>query len=47
MLQRTNPVEAERMLKLAQQIVNQKWDIYEQMATSSGSQFHPDANLSS
>jgi pyruvate-ferredoxin/flavodoxin oxidoreductase len=47
MLQRTNPAEAERMLKLAQQIVNQKWDIYEQMATSSGSQFHPDANLSS
>ena len=46
MLQRTNPVEAERMLKLAQQIVNQKWAIYEQMATSSGSQFHPDANLS-
>jgi pyruvate-ferredoxin/flavodoxin oxidoreductase len=46
MLQRTNSVEADRMLKLAQQIVNQKWDIYEQMATSSGSQFHPDANLS-
>ncbi len=45
MLQRTNPDEAERMLNLAQQIVNQKWDIYEQMATSSGSQFHPDANL--
>ncbi len=45
MLQRTNPDEAERMLRLAQQIVNQKWDIYEQMATSSGSQFHPDANL--
>ncbi|MDO9103811.1 MAG: pyruvate:ferredoxin (flavodoxin) oxidoreductase [Methylovulum sp.] len=45
MLQRTNPDEAERMLDLAQQIVNQKWGIYEQMATSSGSQFHPDANL--
>jgi pyruvate-ferredoxin/flavodoxin oxidoreductase len=45
MLERTNPVEADRMLKLAQQIVNQKWDIYEQMATSSGSQFHPDAHL--
>jgi pyruvate-ferredoxin/flavodoxin oxidoreductase len=45
MLQRINPDEAERMLKLAQQIVNQKWAIYEQMATRSGSQFHPDANL--
>jgi len=45
MLQRTNPDEAERMLKLAQQIVNQKWEIYEQMATRTGSQFHPDANL--
>ncbi len=44
MLQRTNPAEADRMLKLAQQIVNQKWEIYEQMATRSGSQFHPDAN---
>ncbi|MDP2904001.1 MAG: pyruvate:ferredoxin (flavodoxin) oxidoreductase [Methylovulum sp.] len=45
MLQRTNPDEAERMMTLAQQIVNQKWEIYEQMATSSGRQFHPDANL--
>ena len=43
MLQRTNPDEAEHMLKLAQQVVNQKWDIYEQMATRPGSQFHPDA----
>jgi pyruvate-ferredoxin/flavodoxin oxidoreductase len=33
------------MLNLAQQIVNQKWEIYEQMATRSGSQFHPDANF--
>ncbi|NOT12501.1 MAG: pyruvate:ferredoxin (flavodoxin) oxidoreductase [Methylococcaceae bacterium] len=46
MLERTNPAEAERMMKMAQQIVEQKWGIYEQMATSSGSQFHPDANLS-
>ena len=45
MLQRTNPDEAERMMTMAQQIVSQKWDIYEQMATSSGSQFHPDANI--
>ncbi len=45
MLQRTNPEEADRLLKLAQQIVNQKWEIYEQMATRSGNQFHPDANI--
>jgi pyruvate-ferredoxin/flavodoxin oxidoreductase len=45
MLQRTNPEQAEHMLNLAQQIVNQKWEIYEQMATRSGSQFHPDANF--
>ncbi len=44
MLQRTNPEEAAHMMTLAQQIVNQKWDIYEQMAARSGSQFHPDAN---
>ncbi|MGR8998583.1 MAG: pyruvate:ferredoxin (flavodoxin) oxidoreductase [Gammaproteobacteria bacterium] len=45
MLQRTNPNEAERMLNMAQQIVNQKWEIYEQMATRSSSQFHPDASF--
>ncbi|GAB4265435.1 MAG: pyruvate:ferredoxin (flavodoxin) oxidoreductase [Methylomicrobium sp.] len=43
MLQRTNPGEAEHMLKLAQQVVNQKWEVYEQMATRPGSHFHPDA----
>ena len=43
MLQRTNPDEADHLLKLAQQVVNQKWEIYEQMATRSGSHFHPDA----
>ncbi|MDO8939804.1 MAG: pyruvate:ferredoxin (flavodoxin) oxidoreductase [Methylicorpusculum sp.] len=46
MLQRTNPDDADRMLELAQQLVNQKWDIYEQMATRKGSQFHPDATFS-
>ncbi|WP_305908934.1 pyruvate:ferredoxin (flavodoxin) oxidoreductase [Methylomarinum sp. Ch1-1] len=43
MLQRTNPDEAEYLLQLAQQVVNQKWDDYEQMATRPGSHFHPDA----
>ncbi|MGY6274779.1 hypothetical protein [Methylomonas sp. MgM2] len=45
MLQRTNPDEAEHLLQPTQQLVNQKWDIYGQMATRSGSQFHPDAAI--
>jgi pyruvate-ferredoxin/flavodoxin oxidoreductase len=46
MLQRTNPQEADRMMELAQQLVNQKWEVYEQMANRSGSQFNPDATFS-
>jgi len=45
MLQRTNPEKAEQMLKLAQQVVHQKWEIYERMALGSGSHYHPDASL--
>jgi len=45
MLQRTNPEKAEQMLKLAQQVVDQKWKVYEQMATQTGGQFQPDATL--
>lgn len=44
MLSRTNPEQAEHMMDMAQQVVNQKWLVYEQMATQSGSDFHPDAN---
>jgi pyruvate-ferredoxin/flavodoxin oxidoreductase len=43
MLVRTNPVEAERLMKLAQQVVYQKWEIYEEMATRGAERFHPDA----
>jgi len=43
MLARTNPEEAERLMKLAQEAIYQKWDVYEEMATRSGSSFHPDA----
>ena len=46
MLKRTNPESAERMLVLAQEVVNQKWEVYEEMATRSGRHFHPDATLS-
>ncbi|OUD12314.1 pyruvate:ferredoxin (flavodoxin) oxidoreductase [Thioflexithrix psekupsensis] len=43
MLVRSNPVEAARLLSLAQAVVKQKWAIYEEMATRDGSHFHPDA----
>jgi pyruvate-ferredoxin/flavodoxin oxidoreductase len=46
MLTRTNPAEAERLMKLAQEVVNQKWSIYEEMATRSAESFHPDARRS-
>jgi len=45
MLQRTNPAHAEKMLKLAQQVVDQKWQVYEKMAIQTGGQFQPDATL--
>jgi pyruvate-ferredoxin/flavodoxin oxidoreductase len=43
MLTRTNPVEAERLMTMAQEVVHQKWSIYEEMATRSAAGFHPDA----
>ncbi len=45
MLKRTNPESAEWMLVLAQEVVNQKWNVYEEMATRSGRHFHPDATM--
>jgi pyruvate-ferredoxin/flavodoxin oxidoreductase len=47
MLSRTHPAESEHLLTLAQQAVKQKWDIYEDMASRSGSHFHPDASVKS
>jgi len=43
MLTRTNPAEAERLMTMAQEVVHQKWSIYEEMATRSAAGFHPDA----
>ena len=43
MLSRVHPAESERLLGMAQQVVDQKWEIYEEMASRSGSHFHPDA----
>ncbi|MGI9211397.1 MAG: thiamine pyrophosphate-dependent enzyme, partial [Methylococcaceae bacterium] len=42
MLGRNQPEAYARMMTLAQQVVWQKWDVYEEMATRSGSHFHPD-----
>ncbi|MBK6885873.1 MAG: pyruvate:ferredoxin (flavodoxin) oxidoreductase [Tetrasphaera sp.] len=43
MLRQTAPEEAERLLGLAQNAVDQRWAVYEEMATRGASQFIPDA----
>lgn len=43
MLVQSDPAEAERMLELAQQNVNQRWSTYEEMATRSAADFASDA----
>ena len=45
MLSRTNPKESERLMAMAQQVVEQKWQIYEEMASRNGTRFHPDASV--
>jgi pyruvate-ferredoxin/flavodoxin oxidoreductase len=40
MLVNANPNEADRLMRLAQQNVELKWRIYEEMATRSGPEFH-------
>jgi pyruvate-ferredoxin/flavodoxin oxidoreductase len=42
----TDPAEAERLAGLAQQAVDQRWDIYEEMATHGPARFLPDARKS-
>ena len=42
-LTNTDPAEAERLHGLAEQAVDQRWDVYEQMATSGATQFAADA----
>lgn len=37
-----NPQEAKRLMSLAQQVVNQKWSVYEEMATRDVHEFVPD-----
>jgi pyruvate-ferredoxin/flavodoxin oxidoreductase len=43
MLVRSNPAEAERLMSLAQEALNQRWSVYEEMATRGPEGFQPDA----
>jgi pyruvate-ferredoxin/flavodoxin oxidoreductase len=42
-LTNSDPAEAERLHALAEQAVEQRWDVYEQMATRNAQHFAPDA----
>ncbi len=42
-LANSDPVEAERMLGLAEQAIEQRWNVYEEMASRGPEHFHPDA----
>lgn len=44
-LKQTHPEDYEKLMGMAQLVVNQKWKTYEDMATLDGSQFHPDARM--
>jgi pyruvate-ferredoxin/flavodoxin oxidoreductase len=43
MLANSDPAEAERLLGLAQQAVEQRWNVYEEMATRGAQRFPADA----
>ena len=40
-LAHTNPKEAEHLMELGQQAINQRWSVYEEMAARSGATFQP------
>jgi pyruvate-ferredoxin/flavodoxin oxidoreductase len=40
-LAHTHPQEAEQLMDLAQQAVNRRWSLYEEMAARSGATFEP------
>jgi pyruvate-ferredoxin/flavodoxin oxidoreductase len=46
MLAHSDPAEADRLLNLAQQAVDQRWAVYEEMATFGPERFAPDAGRS-
>jgi len=45
LLSRTHPAEFEHLMDIAQQVVNQKWETYEEMASRDQHRFHPDASV--
>lgn len=45
LLSRTNPAEFEHLMGMAQEVVNQKWDTYEEMARRDNRRFLPDASV--
>jgi len=42
-LANSDPVEAERLLAMAEQAIDQRWNVYEEMASRGPEHFHPDA----
>jgi len=44
-LSQTQPEAYTRLMAMAQQVVWQKWDVYEDMAARRGSHFHPDGGM--
>jgi pyruvate-ferredoxin/flavodoxin oxidoreductase len=42
-LANSDPVEAERLLGMAEQAIEQRWNVYEEMASRGPEHFHPDA----
>jgi pyruvate-ferredoxin/flavodoxin oxidoreductase len=45
-LKRSNYIQAEKLMSFAQQVVDQKWALYEEMATRNAHDFLPDTRLS-
>lgn len=45
LLSRTHPAQFEHLMDMAQQVVRQKWEIYEEMASRDQHRFHPDASV--
>ncbi len=46
-LTKSNPKQAEHLMEMAQTVVNQKWAVYEEMATRDASQFIPVTSIPS
>lgn len=45
LLSRTNPGQYEQIMGMAQEVVRQKWEIYEDMASRGQHRYHPDASV--